>query len=111
MIGFLRLRRVSPALFYLLFTGFVCGWAWLPTESTVQIRRPESSQASALGNVAGQVTDRNGRPLARVQLIASLEATELTFGTVSDSDGQFLITGLPAGEYLLVATILERPAQ
>ncbi len=111
MIGFLCRKRVSPALFCLLLAGCVWGCVWLPTESTAQIRRPEQAPASLLGNVAGQVTDQVGRPLARVQLIASLEATELTFGTVSDRDGQFLITGLPAGEYLLVASILEGPAR
>ena len=104
-IGGSHWKSWSPTVFCLLFIGFV----WGPIESLAQIRRPELPSTSARGTVAGQVTDSRGRALWRVQVTARLDGTELSFGAISDRDGRFLIAGLPEGDYLLVASILDQP--
>ena len=75
---------------------------WLPLTPTNPIGRPLGAQpptggepARQLGRVAGMVTDAARLPLAGAQL--TLVGTRL--GAISDADGRFRITGVPAGTY------------
>lgn len=109
-LGFSKIRGPCPKSFgSIVFCVLLIGFVWLPIESLAQIRRPELGPTSASGTVAGRVANPQGRGLSRVQVTVSLDGTDLSFGAISDRDGQFLIDGLREGDYLLVASSLDPP--
>jgi iron complex outermembrane receptor protein len=62
---------------------------------------PVASRAS--GTISGSIVDRKtGEPLPYVNV--TLKGTSL--GSASDEQGQFTISGVPAGEYILVASVI-----
>ena len=58
--------------------------------------------AQAPGGVYGSVTDAAGKPLADVTLTLTGPST---FSTRSGADGQFVLEGVPDGEYVLTAAL------
>jgi TonB-linked SusC/RagA family outer membrane protein len=61
---------------------------------------PPAVQAQATGTITGVVTSQTGQPLAGVQV--SIPGTAR--GALTRSDGQYLITGVPAGQHRVRAT-------
>ena len=69
------MRKLSLVLFLVVWTGLIF--------------------AQTAGKVSGTVTDENGQPLAGANVVVVGSA----FGGASDSDGNYYILQVPAGEY------------
>lgn len=64
---------------------------------------PREAVAQGTGTITGAVLDATtGVPLSGAQL--SIEGTQ--FSTISNAQGRFLITGVPAGQHLLKVTLI-----
>lgn len=63
------------------------------------------AQAVTTSSITGRVVDQNGRPLASVQVQVENQATGAQRGTLTRTDGQYLVPGLrPGGPYTVTAT-------
>ena len=71
---------------------------------SVILLQPQVSSADTTGIIAGIITDTSGDPLpgASVMIIGS------EFGSMSDSEGEYVIAGLSPGEYTLSARMVGR---
>jgi TonB-linked SusC/RagA family outer membrane protein len=63
---------------------------------------PSPVLAQATGTITGVVTSEAGQPLASVQI--SIPGTRL--GVLTRADGRYLITGVPAGQHQVRATLI-----
>lgn len=80
----LALPLVSAAL--LSGVGFANDCTW----KTLHLRR-----------VCGIITDWEGKPISGFQIEVSREKTDLVWRTVSDADGHYMFSDIPAGKYQL----------
>lgn len=91
--GATRLARVPPCVRAVLFAAAMLGVLAVPTALVAQ----------ETGRIAGRVVDdETARPLA----LAQVSIPALSTGTVSDVEGQFSISGLPAGTYEIEVRLL-----
>lgn len=58
---------------------------------------PAGAQSATTSAVTGQVTTQQGQPLPGVQVVVTNAATGGTYGTITRSDGRYLLPGLPPG--------------
>lgn len=65
-------------------------------------RIPEKQSVKPKGTLSGKVLDEKGQPVFSATLL--LQGTEI--GTDTDENGDFIITGVPEGEYTLEASLL-----
>ncbi len=63
--------------------------------------------AGTTGRIAGVVRDSTGDPIAGATVMIS--GTE--FGTMTDSNGEYLIHNLSPGEYTLLARMVGKPGR
>lgn len=58
------------------------------------------------GEIIGTVTDPSGAVVAGAQIVASGAEVQQNFGTTTNTAGEYLLTGLPPGDYKLTANAL-----
>jgi TonB-linked SusC/RagA family outer membrane protein len=61
---------------------------------------PAAAHAQNTGRITGTVTDANGQPLSA----ATVSVTGTTSSSVTDQDGRYTLTGIPAGSHTVRAT-------
>src|SRR5205085_10266123 len=57
------------------------------------------SQQSATATLSGTVTDQNGAVIPGAQVTAIQKATGIEHATTTNSEGLYVLTNLPPGEY------------
>jgi protocatechuate 3,4-dioxygenase beta subunit len=111
------LRGVAPGIvnFYVMKSGYTSG-PYASVRPAADGERVENVVLTVLpaASISGRVIDDSGQPIAGARVITGIpvqgDATkQRTFSSqinaaVTDSDGQYWIGGLPAGEYAVVAS-------
>jgi TonB-linked SusC/RagA family outer membrane protein len=91
----------SALLFLFLATPPGDGWAAPPSAEGATGVMAESSDAARVGTIRGRVTDASsGDPLVTAQI--SVVGT--SFGALTDANGAYTISGVPAGLYTIQVT-------
>ena len=76
---------------------------WLFTVAAVgTLLWPVSLAAQATGQIAGAVTSETGQPLAG----ASISVPGTAIGTLTGANGRFTVSGVPAGQQSVRATLI-----
>ena len=86
--AFARFFSSRASLFLALFFAFVPATAW-----------PQSELAAVFGTVA----DESGAVIPAAQITIANQSTGLTLETVTDTSGQYHVSGLPTGSYVIRA--------
>jgi Carboxypeptidase regulatory-like domain len=73
--------------------------------SQAPVRDAAKSAAAGTASIGGTIVtdDSDARPLRRVRVAAATADRQVTRSAVTDDSGRFVMTGLPAGRYLLTA--------
>src|SRR5919106_5327395 len=98
--------RVLVALLVLLAGSLVSGQQQPALRGSEQPARDTTAQKDALAIAAGRITGRvlaadNGRPVKRARVFATAAELPGGRGTLTDENGVFDLTELPAGRYTL----------
>lgn len=72
---------------------------FLAVLALLAILLPNPLRAQEMGTLQGTVRDVEGAPIAAATVEAELQGAALRRGTVTDAEGRYRLTGLPAGRY------------
>jgi hypothetical protein len=78
-------------------------WLWLGV-LLVALAIPSVSRAQDTGYISGTVTDKSGAAIVGADVVITNTSGSLTRTTSTNSDGAFVVAGLPGGSYNLVVT-------
>src|SRR5438874_5855951 len=70
----------------------------------VALRRPLASPAQDPGYISGTVTDKSGAAVVGAEVVLTNAAGSLTRNTTTNTDGAYVISGLPGDTYNLAVT-------
>ncbi len=70
-----------------------------PSSSMAQAQK--KAEVLVTGSIAGTVTDASGAFVSGAQLTLAIESVKKPMTAVSDSDGRFLFSGVPAGKFTI----------
>jgi len=70
----------------------------------VALALPLASPAQDTGYISGTVTDKSGAAIVGAEVVITNTAGSLTRTTTTNSDGAYVVAGLPGGNYNLVVT-------
>src|SRR6266576_4966026 len=70
----------------------------------VALALPLASRAQDTGYISGTVTDKSGAAVAGADVLITNTSGSLTRTTTTNSDGAYVVAGLPGGTYNLVVT-------
>src|SRR5438445_5493603 len=81
------------------------GAAWLAFVGLIiAMALPLASHAQDTGYISGTVTDKSGAAVVSAEVVITNTAGSLTRTTTTNSDGAYVVAGLPGGTYNLVVT-------
>src|SRR5438309_274119 len=81
------------------------GAAWLAFVGLIiALAFPLASRAQDTGYISGTVTDKSGAAVVGAEVVITNTAGSLTRTTTTNSDGAYVVAGLPGGTYNLVVT-------
>src|SRR5438046_2763719 len=81
------------------------GVAWLAFVGLIiALVLPLASRAQDTGYISGTVTDKSGAAVVGAEVVITNTAGSLTRTTATNSDGAYVVDGLPGGTYNLVVT-------
>src|SRR5207302_238415 len=81
------------------------GAAWLAFVTLIlALACPLASRAQDTGYISGTVTDKSGAAVVGAEVVITNTAGSLTRTTTTNSDGAYVVAGLPGGTYNLVVT-------
>src|SRR5437660_4367284 len=81
------------------------GAAWLAFVGLIlALALPLASRAQDTGYISGTVTDKSGAAVAGADVLITNTSGSLTRTTTTNSDGAYVVAGLPGGTYNLVVT-------
>jgi len=81
------------------------GAAWLAFIALIiALALPLASRAQDTGYISGTVTDKSGAAVAGADVLITNTSGSLTRTTTTNSDGAYVVAGLPGGTYNLVVT-------
>ncbi len=91
--------------------GTLSGMRWLPAAALLFLASFPAAQLAAQGSeparVTGEVTDQDGAPLSGVQIVIVNQQTGFQSGSLSQSNGRYLVMGLrPGGPYRIEARMI-----
>src|SRR2546429_1653362 len=81
------------------------GAAWLAFVALIlALALPLASHAQDTGYISGTVTDKSGAAVVSAEVVITNTAGSLTRTTTTNSDGAYVVAGLPGSTYNLVVT-------
>src|SRR5437016_3815619 len=81
------------------------GAAWIAFVGLIlALALPLASRAQDTGEISGTVTDKSGAAVAGADVLITNTSGSLTRTTTTNSDGAYVVAGLPGGTYNLVVT-------
>jgi len=83
----------------------ILGAAWLAFVGLIiALALPLASHAQDTGYISGTVTDKSGAAVVSAEVVITNTAGSLTRTTTTNSDGAYVVAGLPGSTYNLVVT-------
>lgn len=78
-------------------------WQWLCVLA-VALALPLASRAQDTGYISGTVTDKSGAAVAGADVVVSGAGANLAHNTTTNTDGAYVVAGLPGGTYDITIT-------
>jgi hypothetical protein len=78
-------------------------WLWLGV-LLLALALPLASRAQDTGYISGTITDKSGAAVAGAEVVATSVGGSLTRSTTSNTDGAYVVAGLPGGAYNIKVT-------